>query len=347
MNKEKNNKIILVIIGLILLMLVAFVGLENINTTTTNNIDNAIENANNTTLYSNLNINNGELNIFYLNVGMADSTFITINNVNMLIDSGNKSDGYYITEFLKAQNISKIDYFIVTHFDADHMGGAYKILENFDIGVLYTPNGYSKTQTYEDFINSIYENNINVDTSLTASKEITYSLGNSNWKVLNINDDNDSNDSSIVIELDYENTKYLFMGDASTNVEDKIEWDKVDVVKIAHHGSDSSTSQKFLNQISPKCAILSVGSSKQYGFPKEEIINRLNDNGIEIYRTDEDGTIWITSDGENINIKKLDYDLDGANKEISMIFERKYYMLSFYFTNLLHDINHHFVIVSQ
>lgn len=262
---------------------------------------------------------------------MADSTFITINNVNMLIDSGNKSDGYYITEFLKAQNIDKIDYFIVTHFDEDHMGGAYKILENFDIGVLYAPNGSSETQTYKKFLNSINENNIDVDTSLTASKEITYSIGNSKWKILNINDDNEPNDSSIVIELDYKNTKYLFMGDASTNVEDKIEWDKVDVLKVAHHGSDSSTSQKFLDQISPKYAVLSVGSNKKYGFPKEEIINRLNENGIEIYRTDKDGTIWITSDGENINIKKLDYNLDGANKKEAWIFKRKYYMLSFLF----------------
>lgn len=324
MNKKKINQIILVIIGMIMLILVAFTELKN---DTSYNIENTI----NTNLYSNLNINNDELNIFYLNVGMADSTFITINNVNMLIDSGNKSDGYYITEFLKAQNVSKIDYFVVTHFDEDHMGGAYKILENFDIGVLYTPNGSSETQTYKKFINSINENNINVDTSLTASKEITYSLGNSKWKVLNINDDNEPNDASIVIELDYENTKYLFMGDASTNVEDKVEWDKVDVLKVAHHGSDSSTSQKFLDRISPKYAILSVGSNKKYGFPKEEIINRLNENGIEIYRTDEDGIIWITSDGENINIKKLDYDLDGANKEEALIFERKYYMLSFLF----------------
>ena len=163
MNKEKNYKIIVVIIIVLLLILGIFVY---------SNKDN------NSSEFSNLNINDNELNIFYLNVGMADSTFITINNVNMLIDSGNDSDGHYITEFLKSQNVTKIDYFIVTHFDEDHMGGAYKILEEFDIGVLYMPNNSSKTQTYKDFLTSIDENDINVNTSLTASKDITYSLGN-------------------------------------------------------------------------------------------------------------------------------------------------------------------------
>ena len=232
----------------------------------------------------------------------------------MLIDSGNKTDGYYISQFLKSQNIKKIDYFIVTHFDEDHMGGAYKIFEEIEIGILYAPSNSSTSQTYKNFVASIEKNNINLDTTLTASKERTYSLGEANWKVLNINGKT-LNDSSIVVELDYKNTKYLFMGDATTTIEEKIKWDKVDVLKVGHHGSDTSTSQEFLNQTKPQYAIISVGKNNGYNLPSETIINRLLSNNIKIYRTDEQSTIWLTSDGDTINIKTIQYNLDGVRKK--------------------------------
>ena len=190
----------------------------------------------------------------------------------MLIDSGNEQDGYYIVQFLKAQNIKKIDYFILTHFDEDHIGGAYKILEELEIGILYMPANSNQTKTYEKLMSAIEKNNINKNTSLKATKDIKYSLGNANWEVLNINDGYDLNDSSIVIELDYKNTKYLFMGDATTKIENQIEWDDVDVLKVAHHGSDSSTSQRFLEQITPQYAIISVGKDNGYNLPSQEII---------------------------------------------------------------------------
>lgn len=138
----------------------------------------------------------------------------------------------------------------------------------------------------------------------------------------------------MIQKLDYKNTKYLFMGDATTTIEDKVEWDEVDVLKVAHHGSNTSTSQEFLDKINPKYAIISVGSNKKYGFPKEEIINRLMKNNITIYRIDENGTIWITSDGENINIQTIEYNLDGAGRKQAYIFEIKY-LLAFRFTNYL------------
>ena len=315
MKKETKQKIILGIILLLIVILIAVHVQFNNNVTTK--------------LYEDLKIDTSKLNIFYLDVGQADSTLITIDGYTMLIDTGNDSDGYYITEFLKAQNINKIDYLIITHFDEDHMGGAYKVLEELDIGVLYMPNNSSKTQTYQTFIDAINQNNINVDQSLVASKDVQYSLGNSSWKVLNISGDT-LNDSSIVVELSYKDTKYLFMGDATTNVEDKVEWNEVDVLKIGHHGSDTSTSQKFLDEVKPKYAIISVGENNGYGLPAEKIINRLLENNITIYRTDKDNTIWITSDGLTIDINLLQYNLDGKGRKHSNIFERKYGLLSFY-----------------
>ena len=296
------------------------------------NIDNKdLHTETNSSEYANLNINKEELNIFYLDVGQGDSTFITINGCNMLIDSGNNQDGYYIVQFLKAQNIEKIDYFILTHCDEDHIGGAYKILEELEIGTLYMPNKENDTQTYEKLLNSIKDNNINTNTNFKASNVTQYPIGNANWKILSVDAKNNLNDSSIVIELDYGSTKYLFMGDATTAVEEMVEWDEVDVLKVAHHGSNSSTSQQFLDKVKPKYAIISVGIDNAHNLPDVEIIDRLKSNNIKIYRTDENDTIWLTSDGTTIYITPLEYDLDGTGRKQAIFFERKYLLAFFYY----------------
>ena len=318
-NKKITRQILVFLIFFVIIITIVLIQNNNIHTETNNSE------------YANLNINQNHLNIFYLDVGQGDSTLITIDGCNMLIDSGNEQDGYYIVQFLKAQNIKKIDYFILTHFDEDHIGGAYKILEELEIGILYMPANSNQTKTYEKLMSAIEKNNINKNTSLKATKDIKYSLGNANWKVLNINDGYDLNDSSIVIELDYKNTKYLFMGDATTKIENQIEWDDVDVLKVAHHGSDSSTSQRFLEQITPQYAIISVGKDNGYNLPSQEIIDRLENNNIKMYRTDKDSTIWITSDGISINIKCIEYNLDGTGRKQAIIFKRKYlFAFSFY-----------------
>lgn len=152
--------------------------------------------------------------------------------------------------------------------------------------------------------------------------------GNATWKVLNIDYEKSSavNDSSIVVELSYGGTKYLFMGDATTTVENSRKWESVDVLKVGHHGSNTSTSTEFIEQIKPTYAIISVGKNN-YGHPAESVLNNLKDTTI--YRTDEDGTIWLTSDGNKITINKLNYNLDGMGKKHANIFLRKYYVLSF------------------
>ena len=319
MNKKKVISQILVFLTFFIIIIIAILIQNNNIHTETNSFE-----------YANLNINQEELNMFYLDVGQGDSTFITINGYNMLIDSGNDQDGYYIVKFLKAQNIDKIDYFILTHCDEDHIGGAYKILDEIQVGTLYMPNKENDTQTYERLLNAIERNNVNVDKNLKASKETQYAIGNANWKVLSVDAKNNLNDSSIVIELDYENTKYLFMGDATTRVEEMVEWNEVDVLKVAHHGSNSSTSQLFLEKIKPKYAIISVGRDNSHNLPDIDIIERLKNNNIKIYRTDENNTIWLTSDGTEIYINPLKYNLDGTGRKQAIFFERKY-RLAFFF----------------
>ena len=318
MNKKKVASQILVFLVFLAIIIIAIV-IQN------NNIRTEIKKPE----YANLNINQNELNIFYLDVGQGDSTFITINGCNMLIDSGNDQDGYYIVQFLKAQNIEKIDYFILTHCDEDHIGGAYKILDELQIRTLYMPNKENDTQTYERLLKAIERNNVNVNKNLKASKETQYTIGNASWKILSVDAKNNLNDSSIVIKLEYENTKYLFMGDATTKVEEMVEWNEVDVLKVAHHGSNSSTSQLFLEKVKPKYAIISVGRDNSHNLPDIDIIERLKNNNIKIYRTDENNTIWLTSDGTEIYINPLKYNLDGTGRKQAILFERKY-RLSFF-----------------
>lgn len=319
MNKKKVASQILVFLILFIIIIIAILLQNNNVHTETNNSE-----------YANLNINQEELNIFYLDVGQGDSTFITINGVNMLIDSGNNQDGYYIVEFLKAQNIEKIDYFILTHCDEDHIGGAYKILDELQIGTLYMPNKENDTQTYGRLLEAIKRNNVPVNRNLKVSEGIQYTIGNAQWKILSVDAKNNLNDSSIVIGLEYKSTKYLFMGDATTEVEKMLEWNQVDVLKVAHHGSNSSTSQLFLEKVKPKYAIISVGRDNSHNLPDIEIIERLKNNNIEIYRTDKNNTIWLTSNGTEIDINPLKYNLDGTGRKQAIFFERKY-LLAFFF----------------
>ena len=127
---------------------------------------------------------------------------------------------------------------------------------------------------------------------------------------------NDLNDTSICLHLVYGEKKFLFMGDASENMEKDVAWLGVDVLKVGHHGSKTSTSEEFLNQIKPKVAIISAGKDNNYGHPNIETLERLESIGAEIYRTDEQGTILLTSDGNTYNIEGIKTNIDG-NKTIS------------------------------
>ncbi len=306
MNK-KNLKLTLAILVVILILI--FLVCIEINTNTE---------------YGNIEIDNSKLNIFFFNVGQAESILITNNNKNMLIDCGNGSDGKHISKFLKEQGINELDYLIGTHIDEDHIGGMQEILTNIKVGTLYMPySTYEGKQFYTQLEEYIKESSIN-QKQIEKSLDKEYRLENATWKCLNVDNSNPSdknkfNDTSIVIELEYGNTKYLFTGDLTDNIDSKIEGlEKVDVLKVAHHGAKESTSSKFLSLIKPTYAIISAGNNENYNHPDQSVIERLKNAGVEddnIFITREQGTIWIKSDGTSIVIDKLrELNLDGANK---------------------------------
>ena len=138
----------------------------------------------------------------------------------------------------------------------------------------------------------------------------TFNVGNAICEVMTIeNNAEDANWSSISLEMTYGTQKFLFTGDMEVYNEESRDWNDVDILKVAHHGSSTSTSKDFLSQAKPEFAIISCGINNDYGHPHKEIITRLK--GIETYRTDKDGTILLTCDGDDIKIEKLDIDLNG------------------------------------
>lgn len=306
---QKNSNKFKMILGIILFIIIVICVIV---------VENSNNNTENEKLYESVNIDSSKLNIFYFNVGQADCTLITINNKSILIDAGNKSDGEYIVKFLKAKKLDKIDYFVITHGDMDHSAGANIILNNCIVKQVFMPEGIKESQDDYEKIKEI------ADTKGVKFSKVDvgdkFYLGTANFEVLSVknNTDNSANDSSIVIQFNYLETSYLFMGDATQEVEEEIKCNKVDVLKVGHHGSESSTSSKFLKDIQPTYAVISAGHNKKYNHPKEEVLQRLKEakiNEENIYITKYQGTIWLTSDGTNIDIQTCNnINLDGTGQ---------------------------------
>jgi beta-lactamase superfamily II metal-dependent hydrolase len=301
MNKQTKTILIIVCIALIISIPIAATQLGTISITA-NGIEFLSPQAHSIE-YKDL-LNKTELH--FIDVGQGDSTLIILpNNQTMLIDAGKSNYGYTVVNYLKNLKISKIDYLVMTHPDADHIGGINAVINNFKIDKIYMTNKTSTTKTFEDIL-------LNME-----SKGLTFSTLNSGDNIIIGNDFNvtvlspvkqysDSNEMSIVIKLIYKNDSFLLMGDAGTEAEYDILSNNQNVsanlIKIGHHGSKYSSSYYFLEKVNPQYAIISAGKNNQYGHPSTEILNRLNVLNIKIYRTDINGNIIAVSNGNKINI---------------------------------------------
>lgn len=231
------------------------------------------------------------LKVYFFDVGQADSMLIQNNGENMLIDAGNNEDGEMLVNNLKTLGVEKIDYLVGTHPHEDHIGGMDDIINNFSIGKIFMPNVTTNTKTFEDVLDAAKNKDLQIETPKIGDE---FTVGSANCSVVYVGDDKENlNLSSIIIKLNYNNLSYLFTGDAEAEIENKIDVGKINILKVAHHGSDTSSSEKFVKETAPEVAIILVGKDNSYGHPSDEIIKRYEEVGSKIYRTDEVGNIFI------------------------------------------------------
>lgn len=245
------------------------------------------------------------LNVYYLDVGQGDSELIELpNGQTMLIDAGNPENGGQINHFLEEQDIDTIDYLVATHPHADHIGGMAEVVSAVEIGSVYMPKVSTTSKTFENLLSTISQEGLSIKTA-KAGVELFHQDDLKAVMVAPVGSKySDLNQYSAVIKLTYGNTSFLFTGDAGEESEKEITADvSADVLKVGHHGSDTSSTQAFLNRVSPKYAVIEVGKDNTYGHPAELTLKKLEQMGTKIYRTDEDGTILFQSDGTNITVK--------------------------------------------
>ena len=231
--------------------------------------------------------------IYYVDVGQGDSTLLHINKRNILIDTGgNRKKELFdniLNPALKSKGIKTIDTLIITHGDYDHMGEAINLVEKFKVEkVIFNCGEFNDLE--QELIKVLDKKKIPY---YSCIKELN--INDNKLYFLNTKEYDNENDNSNVIYTEIDNYKFLFMGDAGVEREkdilEKYNLNDIDFIKIGHHGSNTSSSEKFINCINPKYSLISVGKNNRYGHPNNNVLNNLEDS--KIYRTDLDGSIEI------------------------------------------------------
>ena len=246
----------------------------------------------------------GTLEVHYIDVGQGDATLIKCGSHAMLIDGGNNNKGTMVQLYLKKQGVESLDYVIGTHPDADHIGGLDVIVYKYNCDTVIMPDYEKDTKTYQELVDVIHDKNMKITYPVVGEQ---YALGEAKFTIIAPNSNSyggNANDYSVAILLEYGKNRFLFTGDAEEASEAEMLTNGIDisadVYKVAHHGSRSASTQEFLNAVHPKYAVISCGEGNSYGHPHAEVLNRLRSMGVEVFRTDEQGSIIASSDGENI-----------------------------------------------
>jgi len=251
----------------------------------------------------------GWLTVAFLDVGQGDAVFIQAENGNqILLDGGaNKAVLHQLGKMMPFYDRS-IDMVIVSHPDADHIGGLVEVLKRYHVGSVMESGVDSKGVVYKEFKKLIRDKEIQ---NILARKGMQIKIDeglflNILFPVTDVSK-MESNQASIVVKLVYGDTSFLLTGDAPKSIEKYLisiydEGLESNVLKLAHHGSKTSTSEIFLGYVNPEYAIISVGAENRYGHPNQEVLDLLEKFEIKVLRTDESGTIIMKSDGEALSV---------------------------------------------
>lgn len=241
--------------------------------------------------------------IHFIDVGQGDAVLVLCDGNAMLIDGGESSESSKIYAYLQAHNIDFLDYIVATHAHSDHIGGLSGALNYASVGMALCPVTSYTSKAFNSFVKYLDAQGVSIT---VPTPGLSFSLGSASVQVLGPQKEYDNpNDTSIVMRIVYGNTSFLFTGDAERTAEADILEAGYDlsatVLKVGHHGSDTSTSYPFLREIMPEFAVIQVGTGNLYGHPAENTLSKLRDAGVKIYRNDLQGTIICTSDGEKVS----------------------------------------------
>lgn len=318
---NKKSSLLEIIIGLGLLALIIFAG-SRLDSSIINdflNIEsNSLENVEtipgqNTTPTA----VDGNLVIDYIDVGQGDSILIRQGEHAMLIDGGTSESKDTILDFLEDENVDHLDYIVGTHPHEDHIGSLDDVVTAIDFDTILFPKVTTTTKTFENLVLAVQNKGKKFKTPVVGEK---YSLGGARFIILAPNSASyqSLNNYSIVIKMTYGTNTFMFTGDAETLSEKEIlalGYDlSADVLKLGHHGATTSTSQKFLDAVNPKYAIISCGKNNTYKHPTKTTMDKMVKMQIDVYRTDEQGTIELVSNGETItfNVEPGSYSYMGG-----------------------------------
>lgn len=247
----------------------------------------------------------GTLSVHYLDVGQGDSIFIELPNQKcMLIDAGENMYGKSITEYINNLGYQKIDYLVATHPHADHIGSMAYVVKHNDIGEIYMPKVATTTKTYENLLNAISDKGLKVKSAKAGMNIVDDNDFSINILAPVTIEEDDLNNCSIILKMNYKRDSFLFLGDAEKKELETVTADmSAEVLKVGHHGSRTSTTKALLEEVNPKYAVISLGKNNSYGHPHKSTLKLLDEFNVETYRTDEDGTIVISTEGSGVTIK--------------------------------------------
>ncbi len=257
-----------------------------------------------------------EITVHIIDVGQGDAILIKTADGNMLIDSGDlgSKPRQQLTDYLAKENVSSFEYVVFTHTDADHIGSGDYVINNYEVENVIMPDYVATTKVYERLIDAIENKGVNLiligeDEEVCEQSGFKFNLGPITNTVMGPTVDfNDPNEMSVVIKAVYGETSILLTGDAEHRSEEAMVEKytngelECDILKAGHHGSSTSSTEEFINAVSPSIALISCGEGNKYGHPHKETTERFDDWDILTYRTDEDGSIVIKTNGIDYSI---------------------------------------------
>lgn len=247
----------------------------------------------------------GKITVHFIDVGQADCSLIMCNGMAMLIDGGNAADSDLVFTYLSRLGIKYLDYIVLTHAHEDHVGGLSGALAYAKAGTALSPVTDYDSKAFRNFTTALERQGVDL---VVPQPGYSFSLGDAEVTVLGpVSDCDEPNNTSIVLRIVFGEISFLFTGDAEREEEAEILSSgaelSADILKVGHHGSDTSTSYPFLREVMPQVAVISVGKNNSYSHPDESVLSRLSDAGATTLRTDEQGDIICESDGRTFELR--------------------------------------------